>query len=160
MIFVTLGSQKFQFNRLLKKIDKLIEDKLISDDVFAQIGTSDYIPKNYYYKDFLDREEFSKRIKECDILITHGGTGVIVGAIKQGKKVIAIPRLMEFGEHVDNHQLQIIQQFNELNLICPCYELDKLNEKIDNIYNKQYKIYESNTQKIIDDIDSFLFELI
>lgn len=160
MIFVTLGSQKFQFNRLLKKIDELIEDNLISDEVFAQIGTSDYIPKNYSYKKFLDREEFSKRIKECDILITHGGTGVIVGGVKQRKKVIAIPRLMKFGEHIDNHQLQVIQQFNELNLICPCYELDQLKEKIDTISNQQYEIYESNTQKIIEDIDSFLIESI
>lgn len=28
MIFVTLGSQKFQFNRLLKEIDILVKEKL------------------------------------------------------------------------------------------------------------------------------------
>lgn len=158
MIFVTLGSQKFQFDRLLMKIDELIEAKLICDDVFAQIGMSNYIPKNYLYKEFLDRDEFSSKMMACDILITHGGTGSIVSGIKQGKKVIAIPRLMEFGEHIDNHQLQVIKQFDELNLICSCYELDELSEKINTIYNKQYAIYKSNTQKIIDDIDLFLLK--
>lgn len=35
MIFITLGSQKFQFNRLLKAIDKLIEQGKIKEEVFA-----------------------------------------------------------------------------------------------------------------------------
>lgn len=42
MIFVTLGSQKFQFNRLLQAVDKLQTD----DEIFAQIGYSDYKPKH------------------------------------------------------------------------------------------------------------------
>ena len=42
MIFITLGSQKFQFNRLLKAVDDLIEHKKIQDEVFAQTGYSDY----------------------------------------------------------------------------------------------------------------------
>ena len=49
MIFITLGSQKFQFNRLLEEVDKLIEQGIITEEVFAQIGYSDYKPKNYKY---------------------------------------------------------------------------------------------------------------
>ena len=43
MIFITLGSQKFQFNRLLKAVDDLVESKIINEEIFAQIGYSDYI---------------------------------------------------------------------------------------------------------------------
>ena len=50
-IFITLGSQKFQFNRMLIEIDKLIENGKITDEVFAQTGASDYKPKNFKYKD-------------------------------------------------------------------------------------------------------------
>ena len=58
-IFITLGSQIFQFNRLLKAVDELCEKKIIkSQNVFAQIGYSDYIPKNYKYENFLDRDKF------------------------------------------------------------------------------------------------------
>ena len=46
MIFVTLGSQKFQFNRILMEIDQLIEDKYLTENVFAQTGYSDYEPKH------------------------------------------------------------------------------------------------------------------
>ena len=117
MIFVTVGSQKFQFNRLLKKIDELIEKKVITDKVFAQIGVSNYKPINYEYVDFMTQEEFIKKLEECNLLITHAGTGVIVNAVKKEKKVIATPRLAKYGEHVDDHQIQLIQQFDELNFI-------------------------------------------
>lgn len=54
-IFITLGSQKFQFNRLLKAVDELCEKGTVdAEDVFAQIGYSDYLPKNFSYKKFLD----------------------------------------------------------------------------------------------------------
>ena len=46
-IFITLGSQKFQFNRLLEAVDELCEKGTVdAEDVFAQIGYSDYFPKN------------------------------------------------------------------------------------------------------------------
>ena len=64
MIFITLGSQKFQFNRLLKEIDRLVGEGKISEGVFAQIGYSDYKPKNYRYNEFLDREKFIEIINK------------------------------------------------------------------------------------------------
>ena len=85
MIFVTLGSQKFQFNRLLIEIDRLIEEKKITEEVFAQIGYSDYKPRNYEYKEFLDRDRFADVMNMSDKVITHGGTGAIIGAVKNGK---------------------------------------------------------------------------
>ena len=156
MILVTVGSQKFQFNRLLQEIDKLIEEKVIKEKVFAQIGVSDYIPKNYEYKDFLTQDEFNKKIDECDILITHAGTGVIVNALKKEKKVIAVPRLAKYGEHVDNHQIQLINEFKELNFIEPAYEVSDIKECLKNINKKKYNKYISNTDKIIESIEEFI----
>lgn len=54
MIFITLGSQKFQFNRLLKAVDELVAAGKIKDEVFAQIGYSDYKPMNYKYGETKD----------------------------------------------------------------------------------------------------------
>lgn len=156
MIFVTLGSQKFQFNRLLKELDKLIEERVIEEDVFAQIGYSDYLPRNYKYKDFLSRDEFMQWEGKADIVITHGGTGAIIGAVKKGKKVIAVPRLEKYGEHVDDHQLQLITQFTEMKLIMPCYEINDLCKVYRTINNMELVEYQSNTKKYIVDIDEFL----
>lgn len=156
MIFVTLGSQKFQFNRILKEIDNLIELGIINDSVFAQIGYSDYIPKRYSVKQFLDREEFIEKIELADVVITHGGTGAIIGALKKEKKVIAVPRLSKYGEHVDDHQLQIIEQFSELNLICGLSDCTELVGAINAVHNTNYSKYISNTSNIIQDMITFL----
>lgn len=59
MIFITVGSRSFQFNRLLEAIDIAIKKGEIKDEVFAQIGPSEYKPTSYQYVDFLDQDQFN-----------------------------------------------------------------------------------------------------
>lgn len=156
MIFVTLGSQKFQFNRLLIELDKLVEEKKICNDIFAQIGYSDYKPKNYEFKEFLDREQFAEFMDKCDTVITHGGTGAIVGAVKRDKKVISVPRLAKFGEHVDDHQLQIIDQFTNMNFIVGVKDTNEIYEALELLKTMKFKKYISNTENIINEIEKYI----
>lgn len=158
MIFITLGSQKFQFDRLLKAVDDLVERGIITEEVFAQSGYSTYEPKNYTFKQFLDREEFARYQQQADIVITHGGTGAIIGAVKKGKKVIAVPRLAKYGEHVDDHQLQLIEQFKEQNLILGLSDIQELEKAVWDIRSCVFDTYESNTQRIMDSIALFIQE--
>ena len=158
MIFITLGSQKFQFNRLLKAVDEQKADGKIKDEIFAQIGVSDYRPLRYQYKAFLNRDEFADEMSRADIVITHGGTGAIIGAVKQGKKVIAVPRLKEYGEHVDDHQMQLIEEFKELGLICECKDCSEIWKAVEIARNTEYKKYQSNTHRIIKSIEDFIEE--
>lgn len=160
MIFVTLGSQKFQFDRLLQKLDELIEKGVITEPVTAQIGASNYLPKHFEYVRFMDREQFAKTMDACEIVVTHGGTGVIITAVKKGKKVIAVPRLAMYGEHVDDHQLQLLQQFDELQIICACYDLDMFEEFYKGIREREFRTYVSNTHVIIESIEEYLSTLI
>lgn len=156
MILITVGSQKFQFNRLLKEIDRLIENKIIDEEVFAQIGVSDYIPKNYEHIDFMSQDEFNKKMEEADTIITHAGTGVIVNAVKKEKKVIGVPRLAKYEEHVDDHQIQLINEFTSLGFIEPAYETSDIEKALKNIKKKKYNKYISNTDAIIESIEIFL----
>ena len=134
----------------------LVEEKKISNDIFAQIGYSDYKPKNYEFKEFLDREQFAEIMERCEIVITHGGTGAIVGAVKREKKVIAVPRLAKFGEHVDDHQLQIIDQFTDMNFIVGVKETNEIYEALEQLKTIEFKKYISNTENIIKSIEEFL----
>lgn len=156
MIFITLGSQKFQFNRLLKTVDDLIAKGAIRDEVFAQIGCSDYKPQHYKFKQFLDREAFLEMEANADIIITHGGTGAIIGAVKKGKKVIAIPRLAKYGEHVDDHQIELISQFKKQNLICGLNDCSELEEALCYVEQNQFDLYISNTDKYIVQIEEYI----
>ncbi|MCD8119223.1 MAG: beta(1,3)galactosyltransferase EpsH, partial [Lachnospiraceae bacterium] len=152
LIFITVGSQKFQFNRLLMAVDKLVASGEVKDTVVAQIGYSDYEPKHYEYKQFLNRDEFAEMEGRADIIITHGGTGAIIGAVKKGKKVVAVPRLAKYGEHVDDHQLQLIAQFTGSNLISSCENLDELGQVLDEVKMKKFDHYQSNTDKYLKSI--------
>ena len=113
MIFVTVGSQKFQFNRLLEKTDQMVKDGIITEEVFMQTGASDYVPRHCRYQAFYNCDEFSELMEKSDVVITHGGTGTIIKSVKMGKKTIVIPRLARYGEHVDDHQLQLLERFRE-----------------------------------------------
>ena len=107
MIFVCVGSRDYQFNRLLKALDELVAEGKISDEIVAQTGLSQYEPKHYTWYRYLDQDVFKDYQRKADLIISHGGTGALVGALKLGKQVIAVPRLARYGEHIDDHQTQV-----------------------------------------------------
>ncbi|MGX1191843.1 PssE/Cps14G family polysaccharide biosynthesis glycosyltransferase [Metabacillus sp. SLBN-84] len=157
MIFVTVGSQKFQFNRLLEEIDKLVFKKIISsNNIFAQTGYSSYQPEFYGFKDFLNKDEFVRYIDQSTIIITHGGTGSIINGVKKNKKVIGVPRMKEFGEHVDNHQVEIVNQFSSSNLIYAVEDINDIGEAIETVVAMDFESYESNTKNIISILEEFI----
>jgi len=130
LIFVCTGSRNYQFNRLIKEIDCLVKEEKIKERVFAQIGETDYIPQFFEYRKYIDADEYEVYQNYCDILITHGGTGSIVKALKKGKNVIAVPRLKKYGEHIDDHQLQIVQEYVDRKQIRGVWEIKDLWKEI------------------------------
>ena len=159
MVFVTVGSQKFQFNRLIKAVDALAASGAVDGGAFAQTGACTYVPKDMGHEAFLDREGFQARMTACDTVITHGGTGAIIGAVKAGKKVIAVPRLAKFGEHVDDHQKEIVTQFAEMGLIEPCMDPAELPEAYARVQAKDYLPYKSNTERFVADLAGYIDEI-
>lgn len=160
MIFVTVGTQKFQFNRLLEYIDKEIENGNVKQDVFAQVGHSDYKPKNYQYKDFIDKQEFEEYLKKSDLVITHSGVGTIIAALNQNKPVIVVPRLAKYKEHVDDHQIEIADSFSKKSFVISNGE--DIGNLLDNINKcKKYKFekYVSSNKNIQDIITKFIEEI-
>lgn len=107
MIFVCIGSRDYQFNRLLKALDALVETGALKEEIFAQIGQSQYIPEHYAWERYLDADTFRRHLSEADLIISHAGVGTLLSALKMGKSVIAVPRYAKFGEHIDDHQHQI-----------------------------------------------------
>ena len=107
MIFVSVGTHKQNFDRLLKKIDELVEKGIIKERIMAQIGYTNYKPKHYSYKDFIGMEEFDKQIKNCSLFITHAGEGNVGTGLQFEKKMIVIARRAKYGEHTNDHQLEM-----------------------------------------------------
>lgn len=156
MVFVAVGTQKFPFNRLLKGIDELIEQGQLKDEVFAQIGHSDYVPRNYLYKDFLSKEDFQSHISGCDVLITHSGVATIITGMKLEKPVVVVPRFADYGEHVDDHQLQIAESFSTKNLVLMCRDVEELAQLVNCAKTHTFSTYVSQKARVIQTIRDYL----
>ena len=154
MIFIITGTQKFQFNRLLQEIDILKKNNKISDEIFAQIGHSTYKPNTYNFVRFLKDNEFIDRVSKADLIITHGGSAAITASLKNNKKVIVFPRLRKFGEHVDDHQLEVVSKLKQEGLIEVVLKLKDLEDSINNIEKVTFKRFKSNTELFIKSIEN------
>ena len=162
MIFVTVGSRPYPFDRLFKKLDELYENGTLKDKMFAQIGTTEYKPKHFEYTDFVSPEEFDKHIKEADIVVSHGASGSIMKALNAGKKVIAVTRLEKYGEHINDHQIQNNEAFRDNHYVLMAdLELDDLGEcfkKINSKDNGLVKWENKDPMAIVNMIDKFIEE--
>lgn len=153
MIFATVGTQKFDFSRLIKKIDELAEAGIMKD-VFAQIGHCEYIPQHFPYSRFLGSAEYDSYVQQCDLVIAHGGTGAIMNALKFGKPVLAVPRQRQYKEHVDDHQMESVKALASLGLIDYCICLDELSDHIEKA--KALRPSTNNNEKLENDILSYI----
>ena len=156
MILVMLGTQNNSFHRLLEEIDRLIEIGKINDEVIVQAGYTKYKSQNMKIVDFVSNDEIEKLEQQADCIITHGGVGSIIGSIEIGKKVIAVPRLKQYGEHVNDHQLDIIESFDKLGYIIGITDVPQLEEALQRVKGFEPKKYIQNTGNIIKIVENFI----
>ena len=156
MILILLGTQDNSFHRLLEEVQKLINKNVITEKVIVQAGRTKYESKDMEIYSLMPEEKLAELMKKSDLVITHGGVGSIVMALKMGKKVIAVPRLSEFGEHINDHQIQIIDSFNSQEFLIGITELKDLEEALKRSKEFKPKKFESKTEHMINLIEDFI----
>ena len=154
MIFVSVGTHSQQFDRLLKEVDSLVEKGLIKEKVFAQTGHSTYKPKKYKYKKFLSIEEFDKEVGKCSLFITHAGEGNIGTGLQKEKKMIVVARRKVYGEHTNNHQLELAKAIrrDKQAIVCEVSEIEEALKKVNNLKLKKTE----HAEGIIEIIEEFM----
>lgn len=156
-IFVMFGTQDKRFDRLLNAI---LASKFIKDnDVYVQLGYTKGEYEGIHCQEYYSEEELMHQIDIADLIITHAGVGAIVSALKLKKRVIVVPRLGEFKEQNNDHQVQIMERFDKQGYIIPCTDLTKLDETVNNAYNFEPKDYVTEKQGIIDELTNFINNL-
>jgi len=156
MILVLLGTQNNSFHRLLDEVQKCIDNEIIKEEVIVQSGNTEYKSKDMKIFDLISSKKINELMDKADIIITHGGVGSIVSCLKKHKKIIAIPRLKKYGEHVNDHQIQIIENFDKQEYIKGVFKIEELEDTIKNIIEFIPKEYISNTEKVINIVEDFI----
>lgn len=156
MILVMLGTQNNSFHRLLEEIEKNIEKGIIKEKVIVQAGYTKFESKNMEIFDLITKEKLEKLQEKANLIITHGGVGSIISSIEKGKKVIAVPRLHEYGEHVNNHQKEIVKDFNDKGYIIGIENVEELKDAV--IKSKYFEPvkYKHNNEKMLKIIQDFI----
>jgi UDP-N-acetylglucosamine transferase subunit ALG13 len=125
MVFVTIGSSHFGFTRLIAEVDRLAGMGILSD-VTAQIGETDYEPRNCRWQRFLTPTQMRAEMAGADFVICHAGCGTLEDGLRARKKMIVMPRLARRKEVPDDHQWEIARLLAAHDRILLANETDEL----------------------------------
>lgn len=148
MVLVTVGTQKQSFDRLFNLIrnsKELKKEELVVQRGYTKCNNS----KRIKAFDFIPLDQMEDYISKADLVISHGGVGTIFSAIKKGKKVIAVPRLAKYGEHINDHQIEICEALEKEGYILYYKdEIDDFDELIKKAKMSNFEKYDSNDNYI------------
>jgi UDP-N-acetylglucosamine transferase subunit ALG13 len=135
MIFVTVGSQ-MPFDRLIRAVDEWAVARGRSD-VFAQIGSTDFLPKSISAKKFMDPLEFRKCVETADVIVAHAGMGSIITALECGKPIIVMPRRGSLNETRNDHQVATVRHLSKHGRIIVAMNEEELVSGLDHVGSPQ-----------------------
>jgi len=133
MIFVTVGTE-LPFDRMVRPIDEWAQSQP-RGTVFAQLGPSNYVPKNIDWVKFLETVDCRARIADAKVVIAHAGMGTILTALEMGKPILVMPRRAELGEVRSNHQVATSQKLLSQGKVSVAMDEKELLLKLDQLHS-------------------------
>jgi UDP-N-acetylglucosamine transferase subunit ALG13 len=113
MIFVSVGTHEAPFDRMLQAIVDLDLD----EEVVIQYGPSAVRCAGAIEHEYLPFDDVVRYIREARAVVMHAGVGSIMIALTNGKRPIIMARRAEFGEHVDDHQVELARRLETNGLV-------------------------------------------
>ena len=156
MILVTLGTQEKSFVRLLNALEKQWEMGLIQDEMIIQSGYTKFESRFMTIIPYFSQDELDDYRQKAECIITHGGVGSILDGCRYGKKIIGVPRLKEYKEHINDHQIEICEQFSQDGYILYAKNLEDIPACIEQAKSFEPKKYIFDNKKLIMHIKSVI----
>lgn len=156
MIFVTVGTHYQGFERLIRKMDDIAGR--IDDDVVMQIGSTNYAPKNARYFKFLGEESILRCYEKANVVVAHAGAGTLMTALSLGKRVVAVPRMKKFGEHIDDQQFELAEALSKQGRVMAVFDIEELERVLKEVNKLKFPIMKKERQ-LIDFLKKYIVEL-
>lgn len=161
MIFVTVGTHEQQFNRLIEYIDQWAKNS--EEEVVIQTGFSTYVPQKARSSKFFSYKEMNEYIAEARLVITHGGPSSFIAPLQIGKIPIVVPRKKEFGEHVNDHQVEfcriVAQRNRNIILLEDINKLADIISDYNNIVSEMPAELKSNNKKFCEEFEKIVQDI-
>jgi beta-1,4-N-acetylglucosaminyltransferase len=146
MLFVTVGTTDFDL--LIQSLDELAPR--LHEDVVCQIGRGHYVPR--HCRHFRFAPSLADEITRARVVVSHGGQGSILEAVKAGKPLVAVSN----PDRRDHHQDDILARFAELNLLIWCRSVSEVRLAIEQASRTRFAAYVEPDCAIHTVIDDFL----
>lgn len=129
LLVVTVGTT-LPFDRMVASVLELVRRGEIPERIVIQTGVGGLCDPQFECHETLPLDELLARLRKADIVVCHGGTGSLITALREGCRVIAMPRLFDLGEHYDDHQAEITGAFAARGLIEVAQSTEELSEAL------------------------------
>lgn len=111
LLFATVGAT-LRFDRLVNLVAHARRNGLLDGyEVVVQTGEGAEPLPDIECHHTLPFDRMKEILHDADIVVCHGGTGSLITALREGCRVIAVPRKFVLGEHYDDHQSEITGAF-------------------------------------------------
>lgn len=158
MIFVTVGTHEQQFDRLVEYMDIWAANN--DESVVIQTGYSEYKPRNCEWNKIYPYEKMTKLIEESRIVICHGGPSSFILSLQADKIPIIVPRMVEYKEHINDHQLVFCREIaKRWGNVIVVEDIDELNDVIERYYEitkNMRNTFTSNNEKFCSDFEKIV----
>lgn len=121
MIFVTVGTHGQPFQRLVDALEALPADELV-----VQYGHARPPRGVREARAFMPFPDVVDAMDRAEVVVTHAGVGSFLCAMRLGHTPVVVPRRADLGEHVDDHQSELIERLAESGSVIPVFDTREL----------------------------------
>jgi UDP-N-acetylglucosamine transferase subunit ALG13 len=155
LLFATVGAT-LPFDRLTRSVAELAREGAIPETVVMQTGVGGARPEGIETHETLPLDDMLGRLREADIVVCHGGTGSLITALREGCRVVAMPRRFDLGEHYDDHQSEITSAFEARGLIAVAHSPEDLAKALDTVRGREPVVATSDASALAHRLDERL----
>ena len=115
MIFLTIGTHE-PFDRLIRAVDDWCGRRPGRQELFGQITeprSGSYRPQHFEWVSRLTPTEYSDRVRQSDLIVSHAGMGSIITALHGGKPIVVMPRRGHLHETRNDHQFTTVKMLRD-----------------------------------------------
>ncbi len=127
-----------EFTRLIKKMDEVAGR--LDEEVVMQIGSVPYEPQHAKYFSHTSYQESLSYFQRASLVVGHGGAGTILNALKFGVPIVVVPRSQHYGEHFDDHQMELAQRLVGNELIRVVYDVEEIESAVREMLDRGRKL--------------------